>query len=134
MWHVTELVYVKQDEKWKYFECPFCISTDHYAVMAINNLEIRPLHCYHKSTMGWVDTRMGNIIKDVLLQEEIKFRVHLEKFNNLEGPIDPVTGFKMRTGGGCPDEIIRELVSDVKEYERLLEEDKEKSRIKRNIY
>lgn len=101
-------MYVKQDDKWKYFECPFCTESDHYAVMSVReNLEVRPLHCYHKLTMGWVDIRMGGIIKDVLREEEKRFRVHLEKFNNLDGPIDPLMGFKMRTGGGCPDEIIR---------------------------
>ena len=125
-----QVTFVKEFKGRRLYECPWCDTGDHWATVdvGIAGLELRPIHCYITGKMWWLDMREGAIIKRALLEEEERFRRHLEQYKDLEGPISPQRAFIMRTGGGCPEELLIELVTDKAEFRRLMEEQRERDR------
>lgn len=53
-------------------------------------------------------------IPDVLIDEELKFRKLLSKFNNLPDWVEPEEAFRLRDEQGCPLELLDEITDGIK--------------------
>lgn len=78
-----------------------------------------------EGSQEWLDTRMGESIRDTLLSEETKFRAVLAKHD--AEPMDAKTAFGKWQQEGLPLELAMELCTEPEALESLADEHRRKS-------